>query len=240
MRSRQFKILVLGIVAVLALTFVLVSTFAKSSLENIASEALQTKVNIGSLDISLLEGSATLINVTVKNPEGFSDNDILSFPYLFASLDLKSVFSDKVIINEIKSENLRINFELNEQGSNLNALQKNIDKGEQIGDQKEAAAKSENEDGQKKVVIEALRINKSTLHASIAKQEALSIDIKDIFIQNIGEESSVTTQEAVTIVLESIVQSALRASTKISLKAGLESILQGTKDIGEGLKNIFE
>lgn len=242
MKLNKFKTLGFIIILILALAFIVTSTYemvAKSSLEKMASKALQTKVDIGSLDISPFSGNASLVNIRIQNPNGFSDKKILELPYLYASIDLNTVFSDTVIINEIRSEDMVINFELNENGSNLNALQNNINRGEKLvaSEEKEAAQEGK---PQKRVIISELRMNGSKLHASIAQQEALSVDINNIYLQNIGEGSTVTTQEAIAIVLQSVVKSAMTASSKISIKAGIERVLQGTKDVGEGLKSLFE
>ena len=90
------------------------------------TQVAQTKISLGSVNVSLFSGKGTLNNLKVTNPSDFEQEHILMLNLVELNIQTSSLIADTMIINEIYIGSPTINYEKNRAGTNLEVLQKNI------------------------------------------------------------------------------------------------------------------
>lgn len=94
----------------------------RRAIEVAGTNALGTEVRVGSVDLDLARGSATLSNFSIANPPGFSTDDMVRFDELFVALDLASLSSDVIRINSVRTVNPSVMYEMQGTRSNLDVV----------------------------------------------------------------------------------------------------------------------
>jgi hypothetical protein len=83
--------LLLAVVLAIAVYVVTnIDMVVKSRIERTASRIAQVPVTVGSVDISLARGTATLTDLVVANPPGFSDGPAMRFDEISATVQITS------------------------------------------------------------------------------------------------------------------------------------------------------
>lgn len=95
---------------------------AKRAIESAGTNALGTAVRVDNVSIDLAGGSAILSGFTVANPSGFSNGDMMRFDELRVAIDIRSLNSDVIRINNISSVNPYVLFEMRGGRSNFDAV----------------------------------------------------------------------------------------------------------------------
>ncbi len=241
MKKALFTLLIIcGVFFIVAISY---EALAKNKLEQIASEALNSPVTIGGLDIAPFSGTASVRNIRIANPDGFSNNAAITLPYISSSIDLKSIFSDHVKIKDIRLEGLDIQVELTEKGMNLQKLKANMDKAENTTPAPKVPAEkdkvSTTTKTEKTVEVGLIQLTNISVSSSVQGQEAVKISVRDIAMQDIGSDTGVTTKQVIRTVMDAVLRDAVKVGGSASLKAGFDKLLDGAGDIGQGLKSLF-
>ena len=170
------------------------------------------------------------------------------FPYqifelgnIYVKVDIKSLTSDTIIIEDIEVSKPIINYEmLSLTRNNISDIQENINKNtaKSSSEKKTEKPKSEDAAASKKVVIKKLNIKEGEINALVGKEDTVSVKLPTITMTNIGGDKkgeSITT--TISKVLGKILSTASSAviNSKISDLKGvaeknLEDITGGVKD----------
>jgi len=97
-------------------------SLVRRAIEVAGSNALGTEVRVGSVNLDLAGGSATLSDFSIANPEGFSDQDMVRFDELLLALDLASLNTEVLRITSVRSVNPFLHYEMQGTRSNVDAL----------------------------------------------------------------------------------------------------------------------
>jgi len=191
-------------------------------IEDVGTEVTQTAVRVGGVDLDLLNGKAGLSQLTVANPAGFSSAHIFTLELVSIAIDVESVSSNPVIINEIVVKQPRVAYEINQQGtSNLDVLKKNVEgysasRGDGSGTGTAKEAQEPAEQGEEiKLIIRQLRFEGGELNASSALRpdKPVKASLPAFTMSNIGESSGGATSEQIAKeVLNRLVKQAMDAA----------------------------
>lgn len=206
------------------------------------SEITGTDVNLKGFKLGLANGEGNISEITVGNPKDYSAKNIFELGNIYVKVDIKSLTSDTIIIEDIEVSKPIINYEmLSLTRNNISDIQENIKKNTaktSTSEKKTEEAKSEDTAASKKVVIKKLSIKDGEINAIVGKEEAVSVKLPTITMTNIGEDKkgeSITT--TISKILGKILSSASNAvvNSKISDLKGvaeknLEDITGGVKD----------
>lgn len=206
------------------------------------SEITGTDVNLKGFKLGLANGEGNISEITVGNPKDYSAKNIFELGNIYVKVDIKSLTSDTIIIEDIEVSKPIINYEmLSLTRNNISDIQENIKKNTaktSTSEKKTEEAKSEDTAASKKVVIKKLNIKDGEINAIVGKEEAVSVKLPTITMTNIGEDKkgeSITT--TISKILGKILSSASSAvvNSKISDLKGvaeknLEDITGGVKD----------
>lgn len=211
-------IIALAIVASLILSFSLDGVVG-SRIESSTSEMLETRVTVDDVSISILDGKGTISGITIQNPEGFSENPAVQLRQISITLDLSSLLSDTIVVNNISIEKPELFFEQKGTENNLNALMNRMGGSSSSGTN---------------VVIDRLLVENGQvrLTADIGNEEqSAEAAFSRIEVEGIGRSGSGTMQQAMREILEPILRSAAREAVEKGLmnraKEELKDLIDG-------------
>jgi len=261
-RNIGIAVSALVVIIVAAVIYILSSldTIVASAIQKHGSQVTQTRVSVSSLSINLKAGAASIKQLSVGNPDGFSAPDVFTLGGISIKLDVASVRSDPIIIEEILINKPDVFYEINKAGeSNIKVLQNNI--AQSTGGGGEAAADASESSGPK-LVIRKLVIEGGKIDAIVAAlgNKSHSAKLPRIQLSNIGGKTGGATGAEIarqvtnaiiaeagpaiaTLGLEKYVGKSLdEAKTLLNDKVGDQvggALEEKTKEGAESLKKLF-
>ena len=234
-------IIILAVLIAAAAVFLFSSldSLIKAAVETYGSEITATDVTLDKVVISATSGEGGLYGLTMGNLEGFETDHALKLGEVFLVIDTASLAEDTVTVKEIRIIAPEITYEIGADGSNLDAIQKNVDSYLGAGGGKDDTAPSE--DGGKKLVIDDLVIKggKVNVSASFLGGKTMTTPLPDLHLTDIGkEDDGATPGEVAKEVIGAIKESAGKAVATLDLGAVADTVekgLSGAKDaLSEG------
>lgn len=240
MKKLLLFVVVLG-AAGLAVVYVSLGSIIKKSVETYGPKMAGAPVSVTLVTVSPFTGEGTVRGLVIGNPPGFTTKNAVEVGSIKVGVDVRSLLgSGRIIIREILVDEPKITLETGKGGTNLQAIQRNLD----------AYAPSSPKEAEKtqarKIEIGRFRLRGAEALAVVPqlKSAPKSVKVPDIEITGIGSKSGgVTPSEAAKLIIGELGRAALRAA------GGLESILEhGVRAFGgddaakklESLKNLFK
>jgi uncharacterized protein involved in outer membrane biogenesis len=188
--------LVVVIVAGLFYLYSSLGSLIKTAVEKYGSEITQAKVRLNEAEVSATSGAGALRGLYVGNPQGFKTASAFQLGEISLTLDVGTIASDPVIIKEIVVSAPEVTYELGPQGSNIDAIKRNVDAYTKSGGTEkkaESTAGSKKTPG-RKVVIENLYIRNGRVNiGSTLSDKTMSAPLPDIHLTNIGKQKGGAT-----------------------------------------------
>ena len=243
-------VLLLLVIAALLVIASQAGSLIRQGVVDYGPELTGTSVSLEEVNVSFLNGDAAIRALEIGNPSGFESPYAFRIGNVELSLDVKSVLSDTLHIRKILIDGAELNYELGRQGSNIQALQKNIENA--VGSMGGSESSEQESSGGKDLIVDDIYINGAQVTAKTTlfggKEESLVL--ADIHLQDIGtEQGGVPASVVVDRVMTAVTQLA-KSSLEESLKSGqLKSLvedklgesvnLDDAKEKLEGLKGLF-
>ena len=258
-----------GAVAALVVIIVVAVVFLVSSLDSLiqaavekyGSVATQAKVTLSEVEISPSSGQGVLRRLVVGNPQGFETDSAFELGEVSVTLDVGTITEDTVVIKEIVVAGPQITYELGSGGSNLDALQRNVDsyvKKMGGGGSETAGEAGKTEDGGgPKLVIENLYVRggKVSVSATLLQGKKMTVSLPEIHLSDIGKEKEgASPGEVIKEVLASIQTGVVQSASQLDLGGALGSageaaskaateaggaIMEGAGEAGGKIKKLF-
>ncbi len=233
---KLFSVLVfIGIIVIVALYFSLNKIIVKG-VTTLGPQLTRTEVKLESSNISLFSGKGELKGFAIGNPKGFSSNNAISLDRIKVAVDVKSIFSDNILIKQILIDGPKISYELAGKKSNIQAILNNINS---PAKKEEKVKKTENKkhSSQKKVIIDLVKITngKIDLAMTVLGGKGASLEFSDLTMRDLGrKKGGLTPEEAVLVIFNSINKG---VSGSVSVSAG--DLKDKSKNLLEGVKGLF-
>ncbi len=188
-------LMVIGLVA----AFFSLNSIVKAGVEKIGPRITQTDVWLHSVNISPFSGTGELNGLVVANPPGFQTTSVISVGTAKVAVNVKSIFSDVVVVDSIVLEAPEVTFEGNLTGSNLSKLLDNITASEKSSEATPTANDKPAEGG-KKFHVKDILIRNIRVNASITGMGGNSIwrTVPEIHITEIGTDNMGVTSAQLT------------------------------------------
>ena len=237
------------VVAVAALLFVSLGSMDKliqAGIEKYGPEMTKADITLDKLSIDLTNGQASLLGLSVGNPEGFNTEYLTHLDEVKVSLDLDSITSDPVVVKEILIQSPVFIYELAPGGTNLDAILRNVRDYVNEG----AGEKGQNKTAGPKMIINDVYIRDGTVSVSLKAmngKKMLTSPLPEIHLQDIGKkEGGATPGEVAEKIIAGVRSSAVSAVAKLNLDAVADktkqagtAIKEGLGEAGEKLKGLF-
>jgi hypothetical protein len=210
----------------------------KAAVEQIGSEATGTQVSLNQVEISPTSGFGALRGFRMTNPKGFAEGDAFKFDEINVTLDITTVFSDPVVINEIVIDKPEITYAIGEGGSNVDEIQKNVNDYAGAGGESTGAAGGSSEGPNLIIKNLYMRNGTVTVSAPAMTAETMSAPLPDIHLTDIGQEGrGATPGEVVQQAMAAVVTSAKQAVQSVDVDA----LMKGAGEMaGEAQKKLEE
>ena len=220
-------LIVLVVVAIVAVYFVR-NYMVERAVEAGGTYALGVQTDLGSAGLAIRGGSLELNNLEVRNPEGFTAENILSLRHGFLDVDAGSVLDDEVVVDSLIIEGATLNLEQIDSKGNYRVLMDNIKKVE-LGESSEEQQKF-------RIGLVAVRdVQVTGALTLMGKKYEKSYSVENITLRDVGSENGATVGQVTAKVVQAIISKALAAGSGI-LPEGFGKGLSDLKD--EGLKKI--
>lgn len=217
MKNKGLKIFAAFIVVLMAAFIVLnftIDGIVKSSIEESGMELFQTEVDVGNVNISLFDGSGEIYGFTVANPEGFSDEPAIEMEEIRIKIDLASLLSDTIWVENVHIMGTSLFFEQQGFGINLRQLNQNMDL-------------SEDEAGPVMVVDHLLVENATvTVSSTIDRERTTETTIESFELNGIGRQGRNTMKQSMQQIMEPLIERAIREAMTGGLLDQLENKVQ--------------
>jgi hypothetical protein len=194
-----------GIIGAAILTLTLsIDGIVKKSIEDSASELLKTEVKVSDVDISIFSGKGEIEGFAIINPEGFSNQVAIGFEEMSMKVNLRSLFSETVIVEELIVQNPEIYLEQKGSNANLKELSTNIE------------TSSGEDDSSKKLVINyfLMEEGRATVSSEVKDLDGAEVSISRVELTGVGKESSNTVQQTMKQILEPIIKDVVKETVE--------------------------
>ena len=185
--------IVAGIIGVLLLAALICRDFLiEQGVRRVGTWLVGTPVGLDSFSSSL-GGTVEIKGLTVGNPEGYHAPHIFSLRRVFVSLKPLSVLTDKIIVEEVTVEGMRVDFESKITETNLGVIQENVNKklgalgaGKENSDSPDTSTSEEKP--QKQLVIRKLEVRdySASVSAKVLKT-SLVLPLVPVSMTDVGE-----------------------------------------------------
>jgi hypothetical protein len=224
------------ILALLAVFFSL-DAIVKKGVETIGPKITKVDVHLGAAAISPLGGSGELTKFFVGNPPGYKAPSAIEVGDIKVSVSVGSVFSDTIVVNEVKVKDAVITMEGSLVGdNNLMTIQKNIS-GASAEQPKTTPAQTKappTSSSSKKFmvkdfVLEGAKVNLDVTLPGLG-EKTMTVPLPTVHLQNIGTaEGGVTVEQMVQQISVPVLASVGTAA--VSAVGGMAGDL---KNLGKG------
>jgi hypothetical protein len=190
-------------------------------IEEKGSEATQTQVRVGRVDIDLRGGTGRVASLRVANPAQFSNEPAISFREFLIRMDPMAVRADPIVIGEISVDGAEILLEQTAAGNNLRVLQ------EALGSQS-----TESDAEGPEVIIERFTLGESRVQVRVPQlNESREVIIPRIVVSDIGRASNgATASEVARQVLDPVIRRALESGAAAAIENKAKEKVDDTKD----------
>ena len=190
-----------------------------------------------------LSGKVQLKGFSVKNPKGYTPSNALDFQEILVDIDLNSLFTDTIVIKQVKVVGLKVNFETRFNESNIGAIQENLNRisnAETQESPKGDSVENKKEEKSKKVLISLLDTEgTSVVFTSSTLNQPFTLPLPPVHLTDVGGNSlSDTLNELTTHLLSSVSNAALNAGGALGewAKGAGSALTQEAGKLGKDLQ----
>ena len=170
-----------------------VGRLVKLAVNEFGPKLTQADVHVSNVKIATTDGTGTLSGLFLGNPKGFKADYALKAGTIHIDIDTATIAKKVVVIHKILIDAPSIIYEKGKNGSNFDAIQRNVTQYLGSGkskDKKEASGKSEG----KKLIIDSFIIK----NAKVNYSGTVDLSLPDIKLSNIGRKTGGATPGQVT------------------------------------------
>ena len=205
-------LVVVVVVAAMVIGFSL-NNIIKSGVETVGSKMMQVSVQVDTVNLALLSGSASIKGLEIGNPSGYTTPQAISVGSAAVGLNPFSILSDKIVVRSVQIEAPEITFEGNPfSGNNLGKIMQNVNAGAKKTRPVVATntVAGTNNPSARKIEVDDFMIASAKVHVTLTAGGGLAarkmdLTLPTIHLTDLGTNSDgITTAELTRRVLEAI------------------------------------
>ncbi len=240
--AKAFLYLFLLVIVLIVGVYLSAGLIVKKAVTLFVPEITGTSAEVTDVQISLLQGHIAVKGLKIGNLPDYQNPNLFELGTLDIRFDPKSVLTDKIIINSILIDKTAVSAEMTLKGD-INLVQVNdnvqayLNKGAtQEKEVSQSSTSSEEPGSSKRVVIQDLQINNSSLALGIGSATT-TLPLPNIHQKNIGEgKKKMTLKETVAVVLSYLTSE----SVKTTLSSGKEILMKSIGNLKDNVSNMAQ
>jgi hypothetical protein len=250
-------VLVILVMLVVAIGWAFLGGIVTKGVNTVGPMVTKTDVRLGSANVSVLSGSASLHDLFVGNPEGYKTESAIKAGKVSVSLKPMSIFGDKIVVHSVNVQAPEINVEGGISKNNLTQILDNTQgsaaQAETKKNQPEKEKKAPEEKAARKIEVDEFVISGAKVHytGTITGGKTITLPIPDIHLQNLGTgpdgiTAADLTKQVMNAVVSEVGPALAKSAGDISkeatglLKDAGGKSASGVTDMAKGLKGLFK
>lgn len=216
----------------------------KKVMERIIPEATNTAFAVESVDISFLTGGASVKGFVIGNPSGYKSDKAFAFDQVAVDVDVRSILTDLVVVDQVLISKPKIFFEKTISGSNIKDIQQAIEKyvaANTSGSTTEETPAGKEAGASKKVAVREFYFEEGIIAATIPTGDTFELTMPSFKLENLGTDGSgITGEVLLKKVLSEVTKVVLAQTQEIgasTVKEILNNPAEAQKIIEEKLKD---
>jgi len=208
-----------------------INGIVKNLVESVGSDVTGTSVSLGSADIDLRTGKGTLLGLTVSNPDGYGGGEAFEVSEITLEIDVYSIGKNPLIINQIVVDGATVNYIGVGNKSNLQTILDNVKSGGSSGSDADSGGGSSGSD--MLLIIDDFRFTDASMSVALTgvPEASKTLVMQDVTATGVGrDKNGVPPAEATAIILQPVLQRAVRAAADELSKNGLDRFMDKVKD----------
>jgi len=224
---RKLWVPVGGLVAILVAVVLLVGknldSIVKKAITKIGSDMTGVSVSVDKVGIVLAEGRGEIGGLVVDNPRGYKGPHAFSLGSIVLALDRTAETADVVVVRELTIDAPDIVFDKTDAGSNIEAIQQNVDAYTKAhAGESDRAADAKDADAPTRFIVESLQIRDGKIR--LMERDRV-IDLPAVRLRDLGKsQGGATGAEIASIVLKQITQATVSAAARALAQEGKEQL----------------
>ncbi len=239
--------IVLGLLAVILLAIGGVGAYLyfnsgallKSAIEEYGSEAAGVAVRVGSVEVSLADGTGEIRDLRLANPPEFAGGDVMRIGLTRLGINVQESSETLIVLSELAVDAAELNVIARGRKTNVEALQARVASGDDAGSPSAGDGAAE-----PKVIVDRLRMTntKANLDSDIIGQT--SFKVPDVRLDKVGRaEGGITFDELAQRIISPITRDVTRELVNQGL--GLDEAKERAREkiqseLDRGLKKLSE
>lgn len=215
-------VLVLVVGAALYISYTQLGDFLESAIERYGSDMTATEVEVDAVEIDIAAGKAAVNGLVIGTPAGFSVDNTFQLDKIALALDTDNLSAERVVVETLEINGPVIWYELGREGSNIAALQKNVDRYLVESGVASSSAQDPADTGTDeqtvKLVINDLYFRDASVNVSTTAVpgKKVSVTIPDLHLRDLGKDGDgITGAELVDKILEALKPEIVKAAGNI-------------------------
>jgi hypothetical protein len=202
-------------------------SIVKKAITRVGSEMTGVSVDVDKVAIKLADGRGEIGGLVVDNPKGFEGPHAFKLGSIVLDLDAASAAKDVVVIKELTIEAPDIVYDKGKDGSNVEAIQRNIDEyAKTQGDQDKAT--KDDVAAAKRFIIESLQIRNGKIR--LTGRDTV-IDLPPLQMRDVGKSrGGMTGAEIAGVVVKQMTQSTVSSAARALAQDAVKGRVDEAKD----------
>jgi hypothetical protein len=225
---------ILGVILVAGVMYLgsNLDSIVKKAITTVGSDMTGVSVDVDKVEISLADGRGEIGGLVVDNPRGYQGPHAFQLGSIVLALGPSAAGSDPIVIRELTIEAPDIVYDKGENGSNVEAIQRNVDAYSQAhfaqGDRAAEKPKDGDDASAKRFIIESLQIRGGKIQ--LMGREKV-IDLPPVRLRDVGKSrGGMTGGEIAGIVLKQITEATVASAVRGLAQDGAERLKDDVKE----------
>ena len=200
----------------------------KKAITRVGPEMTGVSVEVDKVGISLADGRGEIGGLVIGNPRGYKGRHAFKLGSIVLALDKSSETADVVVIKELTIDAPDIVYDKGEDGSNVEAIQRNIDEYGKThfgGEEKDQAANGDA--AAKRFIIESLQIRNGKIR--LTGRDTV-MDLPTVQLRNVGKsQGGMTGGEIAGMVVKQMTQATVASAARALAQEGVKQAVDEAK-----------
>ena len=234
-------IVVVIIVGIVIFTLSNLDSIVKSVIESAGTKATGTQVTVKGVKISLSKGEAKIKGLKISNPEGFSDNPMISFGEITAQIDYKTGSVKNINIGNpsflLEQKGTKTNFGVMQQYMSDKSSKEKTDEKAKSDETTEPSKEDD-----KIYQIDSFSINDAQIKVtSLDAGQSAEVKSGKIQFTDLKGTPDEICQQIISQIIKQIIQKSTQKAIQQTLELEIQKNLKGDlgKDINQQLNNFL-